>query len=275
MNVGVRLQLSVKLCGGGVLVLYEQEATLAATVISDGQVIFGGSSSMTVNIYVQGVMFTLPASSVAVIVITLSPSGVNVIWLLLSEALQLSLALDGGGNKPLETTAPGRVQVGQYEQPELVTTVTLGGQSRMVGGSISLTVTLKLQMFVFPAASVAVAIPGFVPTGKFKLEGLKIILGLAVQLSIAIIKEELIVALHCPRSLTTTIEFGQVTKVGACISATVTITWHVEVAIQASVAVNVTMFGPNGKTPDELFVKMTGEHPSVTEIRVGCVNNPL
>ena len=53
--------------------------------------------------------------------------------------------------------------------PASVLTTMLAGQV-ITGGSLSLTVTVKLQLAVFPATSVAVQLTGVVPFGKLEPE---------------------------------------------------------------------------------------------------------
>ena len=47
---------------------------------------------------------------------------------------------------------------------------TLAGQSR-TGGSVSLTLTVKVQLLVLPAASVAVQVTGVMPVPKLEPAG--------------------------------------------------------------------------------------------------------
>ena len=107
--------------------------------------------------------------------------------------------------------------------PGSLLTVMSAGQV-MVGFSVSLTVTLKLHVAVFPTASVAVQVTGVIPTAK-KLppigEQLAVTPG---QLSFAV-GLKLTMAPHWPGSLPTVISAGHVI-VGFSSSFTVTLKLH-------------------------------------------------
>ena len=74
------------------------------------------------------------------------------IWLV---GVQLSLAV----------AASQLTGASQVARPGPVATLTFCGQV-MLGGVVSLTVTVKVQVLLLPAASVALAVIVVVPTGK-------------------------------------------------------------------------------------------------------------
>src|SRR5204862_36871 len=124
-----------------------------------GQLATGFSSSLTVTVKAQVVV--LPLASMAVQLTVVVPSG-NIEPLaglqLMLEPGQLSLALAAkvtcAWQSPLTLSAP-----------VLVVVVMLAGQVA-VGGSLSVTVTVKLQRAVWPEVSVAVQFTVVVPTAK-------------------------------------------------------------------------------------------------------------
>ena len=152
---------------------------LLLTVMLAGQLAVGFSSSLTVTVKVQ--VLVLPLASVAVQVTVVVPSG-NVEPLaglqLMLEPGQLSLALavkvTCAWQSPLTLSAP-----------VLVVVVMLAGQVA-TGGSLSVTVTVKLQRAVWPCASLAVQLTVVVPTGKSEPEaGLQLMVAPG-QLSLAV-----------------------------------------------------------------------------------------
>ena len=144
-----------------------------------GQLATGFSSSFTVTVKAQ--VLVLPLASVAVQVTVVVPSG-NIEPLaglqLMLEPGQLSLALavkfTCAWQSPLRLSAP-----------VLVVVVMLAGQVA-TGGSLSTTVTVKLQMALWPCASLAVQLTVLVPTRKSEpLAGLQLIVAPG-QLSLAV-----------------------------------------------------------------------------------------
>src|ERR1044071_1175930 len=120
--------------------------------------IVGGVLSTTVTVKLQGVVFWLLEASVAVYVTVVVPTGKVSpgLWLeVRTTPGQLSLAV-------------GAVQLAtwlQVSRPGAVNTVVLPGQPLIVGGSLSVTVTSKLQG-VLPLESLAVTVTCVTPLLK-------------------------------------------------------------------------------------------------------------
>src|SRR5438445_6762343 len=107
----------------------------------------------------------------------------------------------------------------------------------MLGGSVSLTVTLNAQVLVLPAASVAVQITVVVPTGNnVPLGGLHATVAPG-QLSVTV-GAKATVAPHTPGSVPVVISAGQVIA-GFSVSLTVTLNVQLLALPLASVAVHV------------------------------------
>jgi hypothetical protein len=109
-----------------------------------------------------------------------------------------------------------------------------------------LTVTVKEQLALLPAASVAVQWTVVMPSWKrLPLAGLQFMLGFP-QLSLAE-AAYVTTAPHWPESLFTTMSPWQ-WAAGGSVSFTVTLKWHVAVLSAASVVMQVTVVVPFGKT---------------------------
>src|SRR5438552_2629706 len=152
---------------------------LLLTVMLAGQLAVGFSSSLTVTVKAQ--VLVLALASVAVQVTVVAPSG-NIEPLaglqLMLEPGQLSHALavkfTCAWQSPLRLSAP-----------VLVVVVMLAGHVA-TGGSLSTTVTVKLQVALWLCASVAVQLTVVVPTGKSELDaGLQLMIAPG-QLSLAV-----------------------------------------------------------------------------------------
>ena len=117
--------------------------------------------------------------------------------------------------------------------------------SVMTGGVTSLTVTLKVQLFVFPAASVAVAVTVVVPTGKTEPDaGLLTIVG-APQLSLPE-TVKFTTAEQVPTGALTVMSAGH-EMVGSSSSVTVT----VKLQLGPAELVQVTVVSPTPKKDPE------------------------
>src|SRR5204862_3298923 len=141
--------------------------------------------------------------------------------------------------------------------PGLGRTERSAGQM-IVGGWLSSTVTVKVQLFVLPLASVAVEVTVVVPTGKTEpLKGVLVRFVTAPQMSVAVtLKVTLLV--HRPEVALTVMFPGQMI-VGGCVSRTVTVKEQLFVLPLASVAVEVTVVVPTGKEePLEGILATTG-----------------
>jgi hypothetical protein len=111
------------------------------------------------------------------------------------------------------------------------------------GGSVSLTVTVKLQLPALPAASVAEQVTVVVPFGKAVPEaGLHVSAPRPGQLSVALVVNET-TAEHWPGSVLTTMLAGQVST-GGSLSLTVT----VKLQLPALPAASVAGSGDGGRT---------------------------
>jgi hypothetical protein len=123
----------------------------------------------------------------------------------------------------------------------------LGGQV-IIGGCVSRTVTVKVQIEVLPAASVAVTVTVVVPE-KAVPDG-----GLATtctpgQLSVAE-KLNVTTAEHIPGAAGTVMLAGHITA-GGCVSFTVTVKEQFAVLPAASITLQLTFVAPSGNTePD-------------------------
>jgi hypothetical protein len=147
------------------------------------------------------------------------------------------------------------------------------------GPSLSITVTVIVQVEVLPLASLAVnitvvvALP-FTPELKtplafapFPLRLLVMVTGL-LQLSVAVANGIVTFALHNPGSVLTVIFAGQEVKTGNTLSTTVIVKVQVEVSPTWSVTLYVTVWVPIGKVaPGRCdFVQFDG--PSVVQLSV-------
>jgi hypothetical protein len=119
-----------------------------------GHVIFGGSVSLTVTVNVQ--LVVLPEASVATLVTVVVPLG--------------KLVPDAG---VVATVTPGQLSLATgagnvtiAEQSRGCVFVTMFAGQVMPGGSVSLTVTVKLALPCFPVSSVAVQLTVVVPLGS-------------------------------------------------------------------------------------------------------------
>jgi hypothetical protein len=109
------------------------------------------------------------------------------------------------------------------------------------------TVTVKEQEFVFPAASVAVQVTVVVPAGNVE--------PVPAHSSVAVGVVYATTAEHSPAGASTLTLPGQVT-VGAVESVTVTWKLHVAVCPTPSVAVQVTVVTPTGKVDPDAGVQV-------------------
>ena len=143
--------------------------------------------------------------------------------------------------------------------PALLETVLFEGQPMITGFCVSFTVTVKLQVDVFEAASTTVRRRLEVPTLNVFVPGcplpLKVVAPVDVHVSVGAEVEQLSVktiagiitlALHRLLSLPTTIGSGQVTA-GFSLSVTVTVKLQVIELEAASVTVKVLVVTPTGK----------------------------
>ena len=180
---------------------------VTVTVISNGAVIVGTVLSFTVTVCVAVAMF--PALSVTVQVTVVVPNGNTVGALLLTEAtLQLSEVI-GVPNVTLNAT-----------QELFALTTKLTGAT-IVGFCVSITVTVKLAVLVFPAASVAVYVTVVVPSENTSPELCVLVIVTPAQLSVIVGVVQVAVALQFPVLLLMIRFAGIFVITGAKLSTTV------------------------------------------------------
>jgi len=223
----------------------------AATVRLAGHASTGGSVSLTVTVKEQ---LAVPATFEAVHETVVVPTG-NAYGEVI--AVEPILQVTGGVGLPVAIEANAKVRT---HWPGSVLVMILAGQA-MVGGvfvALALTVMVKVQVLVLPAASVAMQVTGVVPNGKVEPDGG---LQLAVtpgQLSVTIGAGKLTGKEFAPTAALATILAGQVIA-GGWESLTVTVNAHSLVFPDASVATQFTVVTPFGKVePDG------GVHTTVT-----------
>ena len=105
------------------------------------------------------------------------------------------------------------------------------------GGSVSRTITVKLQLLELPQSSVAETLTVFVPFANSEPEGGEQTTVVPEQASLAVAANSTI-AEHLPRSVPTMMSSGQVTS-GATVSTMVMVCEEVAVLPHSSVAVQV------------------------------------
>jgi hypothetical protein len=198
---------------------------------------------LTVTVKVQ--VFVLPEVSVAVQVTVVTPIG--------------KFEADGGMQV---VVTPGQLSDVFGENPTAAefwpkgaVTMALLGQV-MVGDSVSLTVTVKLQLLVLPLESVAVQLTVVTPFENVEPEGgLHTTVTLAEQLSVALTENVMFEAEHWPGSVGRIMLEGHVI-VGGVWSRTTTNCWQVAVFPLVSDTVQVTTFVPAGKLLGALLVTL-------------------
>jgi hypothetical protein len=120
----------------------------------------GGVVSVTVTVCVQLVM--LPAASVAVHVIVVAPTGYGSVNN--RPSLRLPTTETAPGQLSVAVATPGSTAVAQGVAPAPVSVITFDGHV-MIGGVVSVTITVCVQFAMLPAASVAVQVIIVTPTG--------------------------------------------------------------------------------------------------------------
>ena len=110
---------------------------------------------------------------------------------------------------------------------------------------MSVTVTVKVQMLVFPLASVALLVTVVTPTAKVLPLGGVLTKLVTLQLSVAVTVNVTLLRLQRPASAASTKLAGQVST-AFCVSVIVTVNVQLLVLPLASVAVLVTVVTPTG-----------------------------
>ena len=214
-----------------------------------GATIVGFVLSFTVTTCVAVAVF--PASSVTVQVTVVAPIGKVAGALFVTEATPQLSAVVG---------VPNVTPKALHE--EFALTVTAAG-AVMVGFCVSFTVTVKLAVLVFPAASVAVYVTVVVPNANTEPEACVVVKVTPAQLSVAVGAVQVTVALQEPVVLPAVMFAGIPEITGAALSITVMICVAVVKLPAASVAVQVTVVFPRTKAAGALFVTVTTVQLSV------------
>src|SRR5256712_16260 len=142
---------------------------------------------------------------------------------------RLSLRTPSGGVAPqLSLTVGVPTVTAALHLPASLAVVRLAGQV-MVGGSLSMTVTVKLQVLLLPWISVAMLLTVVVPTGKAKPPAGVLTRLWTAQLSVAV-TAKVTLLVHWPGELSTVILAGQV-MTGFSVSLTVTVWLQVAVLL--------------------------------------------
>ena len=197
-----------------------------------GHMSVGGCASRTITSCTQFAVLLLPSH--AVHTTTFVPTGKVVGALFVTVTVPQLSAVTG---RPKFTFVAAH-------NPAAAFTVTLLGHTN-VGGSASVTVTVNVQLAVFPLASVAVFVTVVVPTGNVLPLATLLVTFVTPQLSLAFTVNTTLLRLHRPASVLNTRFVGHVST-GFCVSVTVTVNRHVLVFPLASTAVFVTVVTPTG-----------------------------
>jgi hypothetical protein len=180
----------------------------------------GAVLSVTVTLKVHVAVF--PAASVAVYVTALVPR--------LNE-------VPGGVRVEIvaQPFAVGAVQVTTFEHSEAVNeTLMLEGHPDITGAVLSVTVTLKVHVAVFPAASVAVYVTAVVPRLNDVPDGVRVEI---VAQPFAVGGVQVTTLAHSEAVNETLMLEGHPEMTGAVLSVTITLNVHLDVLPAASVAV--------------------------------------
>jgi hypothetical protein len=182
----------------------EHAPASAETVTAAGAVMVGFSSSVTVTDCVA--VAVLPEPSVTVQVTVVTPNG-NVAGasLVVLATLQLSAVVGVPSEKP---------EAAAVHAPASAETVTASG-AVMVGTVLSRTVTVKLAVVEFPAASCAVYVTVVVPKLNVEPDVTSGPNDVTLQLSEAVGAGQDTTALHAPSSLLTLMSAGMPLMAGA------------------------------------------------------------
>ena len=129
----------------------------------------------------------------------------------------------------------GAVQVTTFAHSEAVNeTLMFVGHPEMTGAVLSVTVTLKVHVAVFPAASVAVYVTAVVPRLNDVPDGVRVEI---VAQPFAVGGVQVTTLAHSEAVNETLMSDGQFEIMGAVLSVTITLNVHVDVFPTTSVAV--------------------------------------
>src|SRR6266481_5400968 len=216
------------------------------------QVIAGDCTSFTVTVKLHVAL--LPLASVAVLVTVVVPS---------AKLLPLAGTLAMFVTAQLSVAVTTKVTLLEHVPDALTTRLV---EQVIVGGTVSVTLTVKVHVLLLPLLSRAVLVTVVVPTAKLLPLAGTLEMFVTAQLSVAVTTKVTLLA-HVPCATLTTRLLEQVIT-GGCASFTVTVKLHVALLPLASVAVLVTVVVPTGKllplaglldivTPGQLSVAVT------------------
>ena len=132
-------------------------------------------------------------------------------------------------------------------------------QSEIVGGVLSETITLKVQVEMLPALSVAVYVTVVMPTGKMSPGSCELTKLGTLQLSVEVGIIQLTVAPQAPSATAGISDVLQPEITGGVLSITTTSNSQVAILPAPSVAVYLTVVVPKGKiSPGECVLEITG-----------------
>jgi hypothetical protein len=198
-----------------------------------------------------------------------------------SVAVNSTNVVPAGNVVPLACPAVGVTVTEQLSVAVGVVYVTTGlqvdisaGQNVNTGNSLSVTVTLKVHVTLFPLASAAVNVTTVVPIGNAEPLGNPDVWDTIVpgQLSVAAGAAQLTTAEQFPASLITFMLPGQEVNTGFSLSVTVTVNEHKLVFPAASLAVNTMLFTPIGNAePLANPVVCTTETPGQLSLAMGAI----
>src|SRR5207253_357818 len=208
------------------------------------QVITGDCTSFTVTVKLHVAL--LPLASVAVLVTVVVPT---------AKLLPLAGTLAMFVTAQLSVAVTTNVTLLEHVPANTFTTRLV--EQVIVGGSVSVTVTVKLHVVLLPLVSVAVLVTVVVPTAKLLPLAGTLAMFVTAQLSVAVTTNVTLLE-HVPANTFTTRLVEQVIT-GDCTSFTVTVKLHVALLPLASVAVLVTVVVPTAK-----LLPLAGTLPTLT-----------
>src|ERR1041385_7630793 len=193
----VTVQLSVAPTKNVTLLLLQRPGSATNTKLLE-QVITGFCVSRTVTVKMQ--LLTLPLASVAVLVTVVVPTG---------KVLPLTMLLLRFVTLQLSVAPKKNVTLLRLHWPGSATSTRLLEQVR-VAFWVSITVTVKVQVFDRPLESVAVFVTVVVPSGKVLPLGGMLTRLVTAQLSVAVTANVTLLRLQPPGSAGSTRLAGQV-----------------------------------------------------------------
>jgi hypothetical protein len=260
VSVNVPPQLSETV--GAVQLTVAWQDAFAFTVMLEGHPLMTGlvlSWTITLNEQVD----VFPAASVAVYVTSVVPRLKIVPGLFVVVSVSVP---------PQLSDTVGAVQFTVAWQDAFAFTFMFEGHPAITGSELSWTITLKEQMEVFPAASVAVYVTSVVPRSKTDPGAFVLVrVNVPPQLSDTVGVVQLTVAWQEAFALTVMLE-GHPVITGFVLSWTITLNEQVDVFPSASVAVYVTSVVPRLKVVPGFCVAVSVSVPPQLSDTVGAVH---